>query len=650
MAIVLFLAMGGSFAPSTSRAFSHEGHDIIEAQAYLRLLNNTSSFLARYPGITGKHILDTLIAIGVLTAPDCWVGNYDCHANPNDPLRTLPVLRSGEVDYLMAEQLSSQGQLIHFMARSYDLYATDSVNPLYDGPCTLLDSAYPRVIRYLTNVYAELLASPRICCEEQHNVYVLIHSICDSYSAAHVHRDTATWKICCLKAWQARAWLPYLIHWSGWKYFFTDKHHYMGFEPRDEGFATCPDVHSMSPYGVPWDCMTERGKRATHAVEDLLVTIYGVIRGSEERQSAWQNYVERELDCAKPELSTSCSLADALARYEPHSMLGVQYRQITERGQSDLLLVGNIQSTQIGPVAIGFAGGIGMRTARDYRTPSMFIDLNYSLPLTDGAGLSMSPIVFDFVSHGSEKNANFYLSYLRLDLFPTENSWIRIEGPRYSYFQNKFTNEFLLAIGRTFDLSIERVFNSPLRTIAGISSERRPLGDEWKIPEYKAVDHYGPTLTSLFTVIGAGFERSGSSVFAMYEYLRDRTRFGFRSGTGWGFYGKLGVGQLHVGPNGAVMFGMIGAGPELRFRLPLLGLPLALMPSDLEFVSGHQLSEALHWSGMVSWPIDLGAIELDFGLLRYDYKAKLIDQPHFPAEFRLAFSYHESHALRLVGF
>ncbi len=639
--------------PACACAFSYVGHEIIEANAYMRILRNESPALRMVPGVAGKHILDTLIAVGVLTAPDCWVNNADCRLHPDDPLRSLPVLRSGDQDFLMAQQFSGRAQSFHFMARSADVYDRDSELAGLHAPVDLLDSAYPRCLRYLTGIFDSMCDGPHVCCEEQHHVYVLMHSIGDSYSAAHVERDTETWDIEYIKPWQARAWLPYLVFWSGWKYFFTNTHHHFGKEERDDLYADCPRTNDVSPYSVGWSCLSMRGRMACTSVEDLLVTIYTVVNGAVPRDTAWARYVRRNLRCARPELEEPIAMRPRSddADYDPHSTFGATMRAASNVNARDFLLQGNLESAQIGPVTLGIGAGGGVRMIDGVAHGHCFVDLfNYRLPFTDGVSLGMAPLQIEFLNTGASKNRNFFTSFLRLEMFPPiANMWLRLEGPRFSYYDGTFAHEVTVTIGRAFDVTSTTFFGGILRGAAGRSAIVATRGDAWHVPDTIGTGRLGLPFTSMFTPVGSGFEREGSSVYVQYEMTFDRNEQGIRTGSGIGWYVRAGLGHMRATDGGALRLGTIAFGPSLRFTLPLLPIPLAVAPCDVAWYAGVRSANP-RVRGMVTFPIDIGPVELGIDLVRVDYRDGLIDQPHFPAGARVSVSYEESHVLRLAGY
>ena len=109
-------------------AFELDGHEIIEAAAYKRLLALPVVPGTGAPGVSGRALLGALIATGVLAEPPCF--NRD---NPRDdcvaeerldfPLQHWPVLRSGAPDLVIDRQLGQQGQCQHFMANTSDALA-----------------------------------------------------------------------------------------------------------------------------------------------------------------------------------------------------------------------------------------------------------------------------------------------------------------------------------------------------------------------------------------------------------------------------------------------------------------------------------------------------------------------------------------------
>jgi len=106
-------------------AFGLDGHEIIEAAAYKRLLALDVVPSTGAPGVSGRALLGTLIATGVLDEPPCFnrdrpLGDCDPSLRLDFPLRYWPSLHAGAPDLVLDRQLGQQGQCQHFMANTGD--------------------------------------------------------------------------------------------------------------------------------------------------------------------------------------------------------------------------------------------------------------------------------------------------------------------------------------------------------------------------------------------------------------------------------------------------------------------------------------------------------------------------------------------------
>src|SRR4051812_5939137 len=77
----------------TAHAFTSEGHRLIEAQVYLRLMDSEK----------GRHKLEVLFDAGVLDAPECGTSPMAaCSSRDVRPLGYWPVLHSQAEDFSLA--------------------------------------------------------------------------------------------------------------------------------------------------------------------------------------------------------------------------------------------------------------------------------------------------------------------------------------------------------------------------------------------------------------------------------------------------------------------------------------------------------------------------------------------------------------------
>ena len=143
-----------------AQAFELEGHSVIEAVAYKRLLA-----LARVPGTaaSGREVLGALIAARLLVEPPCFdVARARGGCSDVDPgaraLAFWPTLGAGAADIIIDRQLSDRGQCQHFMAQPGD--GLTPIDPRFGVPGGLVTAAYSRCVTILETAFDGLLRNP----------------------------------------------------------------------------------------------------------------------------------------------------------------------------------------------------------------------------------------------------------------------------------------------------------------------------------------------------------------------------------------------------------------------------------------------------------------------------------------------------------
>lgn len=167
-ALVLWMSL-----PIASYGFTANGHNVIEATAYRHILAQANiERLSMIAGRTfsGKDALDLLIAYRILDEPRGWREGY-----AKDPLNTLPIIRSGNLDYILSRQFEGNSQCFHFMARASDVYWDTTTDPTYHYPHMLYDSAYPRCVAFMTSTFFVVLNNALAARSGNHDVYALMH-------------------------------------------------------------------------------------------------------------------------------------------------------------------------------------------------------------------------------------------------------------------------------------------------------------------------------------------------------------------------------------------------------------------------------------------------------------------------------------------
>ncbi|MBC8145578.1 MAG: hypothetical protein H7X80_08320, partial [bacterium] len=249
------------------RAFDTPGHDVIEAAAYKWMLTMPRGSFPELPNESGKSILDTLISCGLLHRPE---GYNDPHTELGLRDR-LPIVGSGDPDLIFQRQFSANGQQFHFMATPEDVYnSVDTEHePRPEFPRDLLEKAYPRCIRFLSGLTAEVLWGDREeIANAERGVYSVLHSIVDSYSNAHASRTDDLRQIRYVKGWDVTGVIVNIVYPSGWRWMGPDAQHRFS-EPDDADYLRTDtmivDMHGNAiqpielrddPYSIPAECLT----------------------------------------------------------------------------------------------------------------------------------------------------------------------------------------------------------------------------------------------------------------------------------------------------------------------------------------------------------------------------------------------------------
>ena len=146
-------------------AFELDGHEVIEATAYKRLLALAAVPGTGPPEISGRALLGALIATGILAKPPCFdhaKPSGDCGATQrlDLPLQYWPTLRAGAPDLVLDRQIGQHGQCQHFMAHTDD--ALTPVDPRLGVPGGLATTAYQRCVRVAGLVFDGILRDPHL--------------------------------------------------------------------------------------------------------------------------------------------------------------------------------------------------------------------------------------------------------------------------------------------------------------------------------------------------------------------------------------------------------------------------------------------------------------------------------------------------------
>jgi hypothetical protein len=438
-------------APDAS-AFELEGHAIIEAAAYKRLLALPSVPGAGVPGLSGRALLASLIAGGVLDQPPCFdraspSGDCDAARRLDLPLLYWPQLHAGAPDLVIDRQLGERGQCQHFMAHTGD--GLTPVDPRLGVPAALAADAYLRCTRVAGAVFDLILRDPQLAQWRLAGTYVLMHAVQDSFSAAHVNR-TPRFQIVHLLSWTLIDWPAYL--WHGLWQFPAATHHAVS-DRRDaevvrrDGHAAdgraCPDFHH--PYAVPEECLTDRGKAAVGAVVDLLIALYrarlaagahgepaSLFSPSGDEAAVWRAFVGDHL----ASVSVPPELPDAprwpLRR--PDVFMGV--RAVT--GSHFLgagLWGGKLFLGPAAPFALGLMGGAGYVRADGSDQLVGAAHLVLVLPLVRRFAVGAAPVGVEVVCDaGFTACKPDLIAGLGVLLVPLgDTTWLGVQGPSWSW-------------------------------------------------------------------------------------------------------------------------------------------------------------------------------------------------------------------------
>jgi hypothetical protein len=449
-------------------AFELDGHRVIEAAAYKRLLALDTVPGTGPPPVSGRTLLASLIATGVLAEPKCFDrrrprGDCGPRQRLELPLQYWPELHAGAADLVINRQLGQRGQCQHFMAETQD--SVSPVDPRFGVPGALATDAYTRCIQIVGLVYDGLLRDPYLASRRLAGSYVLIHAIEDSFSAAHVNRNPH-FDIVYLLSWTLVDWPSYFIH--GHASFPPDTHHavsderdydYVRWDARAPDGTVCRDFHN--PYAFPEACLTERARAAVDAIEDFLIITYRLrARAAAEKRVAtlfatapaddgaqWLAFAGAHLRsvASPPSLPSEPREAPAV----PDVFLGVQGSAGAHTAGVGLW-AGRLYVGPATPFALGAVGGAGYARAKGTGQLGAGVRLGLLLPLVRRFAIGVAPAGLqvncqtDFHSCATDVTAT--LGELIAPL--STSTWLGVEGPRWSWIDRTFAGPWVgLSLG-----------------------------------------------------------------------------------------------------------------------------------------------------------------------------------------------------------
>ena len=599
--------------PRAAGAFGLEGHEIIEAAAYKRILS-----AAVVPGtrVSGRTLLATLIADGVLYQPPCF--NLDpsigCRLGSplDEPIGYWPVLGSGTLDLIIDRQLGQEGQCQHFMAETKD--ALTPADPRLGVPTDLVTTAYTRCVLFGGMAFDRILRIPRLANWRLGGAYALMHGIEDSFSAAHATRDERG-KIIHLLSWTLIDWPSYFRR--GLFSFPPAVHHrvtddrdadYLRADGRADGGARCDEL--ANPYAVPESCLTPRALLAVAAVEDLLVALHRLRdQASREGRTAtlaspndaavWRDYVSAHL--ASAEVSADFLPATSNdGRPRPDVFLGA-LANARQGGGWGLGLWG--AGLVIGP-AVPFA--LTVTAGAGYAR----VDGVGSLGATAGVGLLL-PLVRRFaigaMPAGLEVQCDTGFNNCAVDAMATvgnvlvplgAHTWLAIEGPRWSWTARAFEGTWF---GVAFGWAHERDPDE--------DKSAKQAAPAWNPPRPDEVRAFRRSRGTFLAHATASAVSGPSNNFigAGLAWRLDRDRWNRRSGVAIG----LGTEIVHGVINGATDAEALSIAPMLAYylvpnRVVITAVPALVQLGNVSPGAGFSADVA----GRAGIGFDFGKVEL----------------------------------------
>jgi hypothetical protein len=614
--LVVAIALGASSIPAL--AFGLDGHEIIEATAYKRLLALPAVPGTGPPAISGRALLAALIATGVLVAPPCFDRTHpdgDCGAAQrlDLPLRYWPTLRSGVPDLVLDRQLGQRGQCQHFMADAAD--SLSPVDPRFGVPGRLATAAYLRCIHVAGSVFDGILRDPRLAEWRIAGTYVLMHALEDSYSAAHVDRDPH-FQIVHLLSWTLIDWPFYALH---GKWGFPASTHHAVSDGRDSDYLrgdvrisdgrTCRDLHH--PYAVPEECLTERAKAAAGTVVDFLVLTYRLrARAVDEARPAslfppapstdaalWLDFVRRDLPSVvvAPELPFEPQMA--LAR--PDVFVGAQ-GVLGEHLWGVGLWGARLFMGPAAPFLLGLGGAVGFHRRDGVDELAGTAQLSLLLPLVRRFTIGVAPAGFQVACHTHfESCQTDVVATLGELLVPLgAAAWLGVEGPRWSWTERSVGPAW---IGLSLGWSHEALpaFEQP--SPEGVAT--------WDPPAPEEVRSYRRTRSSreVFLAATVGSRPDNMFVGAGLDWRLDRDRWNRRAGFDPGAQVEIDAGRIDSDAAGA----SLAVAPTLRAYVLSDRIAVTATPALMRVGAFADRAVAFDVAARAGLALEIGRLELE---------------------------------------
>ncbi|MDP4199031.1 MAG: hypothetical protein Q8922_13265 [Bacteroidota bacterium] len=536
-----FAVLLSSLVTARCAGFTANGHNVIEATAYRHLLSRANiERLSAIAGRTfsGKDALDALIAYRILDQPRRWGKNAVA-----DPLNSLPIVRSGNLDMVLSRQFEGNSQCFHFLARSSDVYWDTTTDPIRGYPHMLYDSAYPRCVAFITSMFQQVLNNALAARAGDHDVYGLMHSVADSYSEAHVERDSLGRIVYC-RFWQPTAIIPFFLHPSAERFYFGPWHHKFT-DHRDAEYwreiAYGVDCSSAkNPYQVDDSCLSQGALRAADALEELLIVLcenvlheqrdHRIDTGYEAR--SWQRYLD-EFFVGWKSQARERKLREDEREWRPLLHAGVDFHQTAPTGDGtardySLVLNLDVPVPTVGPVTPALIANYGIREYADHSTAPL-LRLGYSLvfQFADDFDLRVTPFEREFVFGTHIGETRNLISFFQIEGIIDRRLWLRAEIPRFTT-TGWIKNDFGFSAGWSDSWDLGEWFSELIGT-------REPMpfkGEAWKVPaaaEIKSA-HIGTGMSFSITPINFEFTQFANRLYGgSLQVLWDRNSSGERN-------------------------------------------------------------------------------------------------------------------------
>jgi len=620
-------------------AFGLDGHFIIEAAAYRRLLA-----LARVPDtdVSGRQLIGSLIADGLLVEPPCFDhsragGSCGAKARREQPLAFWPTLGAGAADIIIDRQLSAGGQCQHFMAETED--ALSPPDPRTGVPTALATAAYRRCVMVLGAVFDGLLRDPARARTRLVGTYALLHAIQDSFSAAHVARD-GDGRISHLLSWTLIDWPAYLAR--GTMTFPTATHHAV-FEPRDADYLRpdaltddgrrCADLHN--PYALPEACLTANARAAVDAVVDFLVLAYrlrahaaaagrAASLAAPEDHALWNEFVGKHLPSAVAVAPPALPTAAEIGNPRPDVFIGAQATLGSDGwgagGWGERFFFGPAV-----PFALGAIAGGGFQRGTDGSNHLVAAaGLGLYLPLVQRFAVGVTPagVAIGCSTSFQHCNSTLFATIGELLVPLPHSTWLGVQGPRWSWSDRDFSGPI---VGVAFGWSHEEV--------VPVGGDAPATVAAWDPPEPGEVTAYRAAATSwlffLSTSVGSTSENRWTS--GGVEVRRDCDRWNRRAGWAPALSLAVASGTIEGAGGGAVT-----VAPAIRYYLAPDRLWLAAVPAAVRVGLSTTENFYADVSGLAAAGVIVGRLELSIASPPLSYVSR--DRWHaLPISARLGF-------------